>query len=120
MYADMEELNAQFKKLGLKFDYDEIIMDHRIMFIQEELDELKSAVIYDEHAEALDALVDIVVVAIGTAIQMNWDFERAWKKVHKANMAKFAVKNKDINSRCMSYDLQKPHDWVAPNLEDCV
>ena len=120
MYKDTKELNDQFVELGFKPGYNKKTMLNRIDFIDEELQELIAAVDKDDHAEALDALVDLTVVILGTAYQMDWDFQKAWDKVHKANMEKTAVKGEAINNRAMSFDLKKPYDWLAPDLEDCV
>ena len=120
MFKDMRDLNLKFVKVGFRPGFNSSILRQRVSFIEEEFNELVVAVDNNDNAEALDALVDIVVVAIGTAIQMNWDFERAWKKVHIANMKKFAAKCELANNRNMDYDLIKPPSWVAPDLEDCV
>ncbi len=120
MHDDCKELNDQFVKLGFEPGYDTQIMNERLAFIDEEFYELNNAVDLVDRTAALDALVDMVVVIMGTAHHMGWDFEKAWNKVHEANMKKTAVKGEAINDRDMSFDLKKPVGWIAPDLEDCV
>ena len=120
MHEDTRELNEKFLKLGFKPEYNEPEMHQRIAFIEEELNELVMAVDDDDQAEALDALVDIVVMAMGTAWAMSWDFEKAWAKVHKANMEKYAVRGKEDENRVVVCKLVKPSSWVHPDLRDCV
>ena len=132
MHTDTEDLNNKLVQVGLKIEYNHESMRDRIAFLDEELGELKAAhhmagVFSDrddnplnEKADMLDALVDIVVVAMGTAYQCGWDFETAWKRVHDANMLKTAVSNESVGSRTMDFDLKKPEGWCAPVLQDCV
>ena len=69
--------------------------DFRVKFLQEELDELKNAEI---PADAIDALIDLCVVAIGTLDAFGIDGNDAWNRVHAANMKKqFGVKNSRPN-----------------------
>lgn len=80
----------------------------RVAHLKEELTELESA---STVAEQLDALVDLVYVAMGTACMMGLPFEAAWKEVHDANMRK--IKQGYSNKQ----GIVKPPDWVAPNIE---
>jgi len=132
MHEDTKDLNNKLFMVGLPIGYDHERMRDRIKFLDEELGELKAAhhmagVFSDrddnplnEHADMLDALVDIVVVAMGTACQCGWDFETAWNRVQEANMLKTAVNNEAVGERDMEYDLQKPEGWCSPVLQDCV
>ncbi len=132
MHQDTKELNGKLVTVGLKIGYDHDMMHDRIEFLAEELDELREAhhmarVLentndnpLNEKADMLDALVDLVVVAMGTAHHCGWDFETAWKRVHDANMLKTAVNEESVGGRSMEFDLKKPEGWVAPVLQDCV
>lgn len=69
--------------------------------------------------EYLDALVDIVYIALGTAYRRGWDFAAAWKRVHDANMAK--ERGKPNNSKYGSgFDIVKPQGWQPPSHADLV
>ena len=89
------------------------LITFRIKFIEEELQELKVAIGDNNTADALDALVDLTYVIIGTAWLFNLPFDEAWREVHKANMKKVRGKTK----RSMYYDCIKPKGWTAPNLQ---
>mgnify|MGYP005992656151 CR=1 FL=1 len=88
------------------------LMRFRINFIQEELDELKDAVIRNNSADALDALVDLTYIILGTAWLYNLPFAAAWKAVHEANMKKVRGKS----DRSETYDCVKPNGWQAPDI----
>ena len=61
-------------------------LQFRIKFLEEELTELQHA----ENAEdVIDALIDLVVVAIGTLDSFRVDAHTAWNEVLKANMAHY-------------------------------
>ncbi|RLC08225.1 MAG: hypothetical protein DRI24_23680 [Deltaproteobacteria bacterium] len=125
MMKDMLQLNDQFIHADKRpeHSYDREHMERRIEFINEEIEELEEAHITFDKPEMLDALVDIVVVAMGTAILMGWDFDEAWKRVHDANMAKevhWRDEGDAGTDRDMPVDLRKPEEWVAPNHEDLV
>ena len=79
------------------------LMRFRINFIQEELDELKDAVIRNNSADALDALVDLTYIILGTAWLYNLPFAAAWKVRGKSD-------------RSETYDCVKPNGWQAPDI----
>ena len=70
--------------------------------------------------EALDALVDIVYVAVGTAHFHGFDWDEAWRRVHQANMLKVRVAREEDSKRGSKYDVVKPTDWVPPCHLDLV
>lgn len=87
--------------------------------LQEELDEYWDAVNAGNDVETLDALVDLVYIALGTAYRRGWDFNEAWRRVHEANMAK--ERGKPSTSKYNSgFDIVKPEGWQPPNLNDLV
>lgn len=91
------------------------LINFRIKFLQEELDELKEAIKNEKIDDALDALVDIVYVALGTAWHFNLPFEKAWQVVHKANMAKLPGK-----SQRHYQDAIKPKGWKRPDIQSVI
>jgi predicted HAD superfamily Cof-like phosphohydrolase len=89
--------------------------DFRVRFLEEELNELKKSTTPDE---AIDALIDLCVVAIGTLDIFNVDAKDAWNKVLDANMKKHVgVKESRPNPLGLP-DLIKPEDWKAPDHSD--
>jgi predicted HAD superfamily Cof-like phosphohydrolase len=70
--------------------------------------------------QQLDALVDLVYVALGTAVMQGFDFEEAWRRVHAANMLKTKYSRANPGKRKSSFDVVKPIGWIRPNLSDLV
>lgn len=69
----------------------------------------------------LDALVDLVYIAIGSAYLHGFDFDEAWRRVHKANMAKVRSAAKGNGTeRGGQFDVIKPPGWTPPDLSDLV
>lgn len=88
------------------------LLDFRIRFLEEELLELEDAV---NPEDAVDALIDMIVVAIGTLDLFRVDQDEAWRRVHVANMSKErGVKESRPNPLGLP-DLMKPDGWEAPD-----
>ena len=95
------------------------LINFRTAFLIEELAEYTNAITKKDAAGALDALVDIVYIALGTAWLFNLPFEKAWNEVQKANMSKIRAKDK-TGKRGTKFDVIKPKDWKAPNIEKII
>ena len=130
---DIAEMHAKYgvHPVVNKFDRDklEAFLKFRIDFLQEELDEMRKAVV-DRQAEKIDAtkaaddtvdaLIDLCVVAIGTLDAFNVDSHKAWDRVLQANMNKqVGIKESRPNPLGLP-DLIKPEGWKAPTHEDNV
>lgn len=92
----------------------------RTEFMVEELVEYKEAVSEGDRAKQLDALVDLVYVALGTAHLQGFDFNEAFRRVHTANLLKVRVERSDQSRRGSVYDVVKPEGWQPPDLSDLV
>jgi predicted HAD superfamily Cof-like phosphohydrolase len=90
---------------------DKEVINDLIFAIQEEM-------VPTELHDQLDALVDLVYVALGTAYLQGFNFEEAWRRVHAANMAKTRALREVDSQRGSLYDVVKPPGWVAPDLKD--
>jgi predicted HAD superfamily Cof-like phosphohydrolase len=119
-YDEMEDVRAFYEK------FKQPISNHptqrlvtsqrvheRIRFMQEELDEFKEAQGNNNLALMADALIDLVYVAKGTAIEMGLPWEDLWQDVQRANMAKVIGKT----ARGIDIDVCKPPGWVPPQTE---
>lgn len=80
-------------------------------------------------AQQLDALVDLVYVALGNAVMQGFItgrgaaeiFNVAWRRVHAANMAKERARPDGSDSkRGNASDVVKPPGWRAPDHSDLV
>ena len=92
-------------------------LSFRLKFLQEELDETKSALLDGDSEEIVDGLIDLCVVAIGTLDAYGIDAYDAWDEVLDANMAKEpGVKEGRPNPLGLP-DLIKPEGWTAPSHE---
>jgi predicted HAD superfamily Cof-like phosphohydrolase len=102
-------------------------LKERIDFLQEELDEfIDASGIYppgvlspgaeitpygsQDLSKQADALVDLVYVAIGTAVMLGLPWDCLWDDVQRANMAK----ERGITHRGHAVDVKKPKGWVGP------
>lgn len=84
--------------------------------IKEELQELEDA---ETHVDALDALVDILVVTIGAIHSMGADGEGAWNEVMRTNFAKIDAVTGKVRKR-EDGKVLKPEGWTPPNLVSYV
>jgi|TARA_R100000353_G_scaffold163896_1_gene124490 predicted HAD superfamily Cof-like phosphohydrolase len=131
MFDDMDkdtllkDIDAFHKKYGFEKN-DKVgipenneLVNFRTSFLLEELAEYSQAITKKDTAAALDALVDIVYIALGTAWLFNLPFERAWEQVQKANMNKIRSKSKS-KKRGTSFDVIKPKGWRPPDIEQVI
>lgn len=98
-------------------DLPDDLRDFRIQFMYEELKEYCDA---KTREDALDALVDLVYVAVGTAYLHGFNFNEAFRRVQNANLAKVRAESADDSKRGSSYDVVKPEGWLPPFLGDLV
>jgi len=92
-------------------------LEFRINFLKEELTELQNAQSGDD---AVDALIDLCVVAIGTLDSMGVDAYKAWEAVLTANLAKeVGIKATRPNPLGLP-DLIKPEGWKSPSHADNI
>lgn len=76
---------------------------------------------YTHHLEqALDGLVDLVYVALGSAYLHGFNFKEAWRRVHEANMKKVRASSAADSKRGSAFDVVKPAGWEPPSHTDLV
>lgn len=122
LIKDIDQFHKKFgfeknEKIGIPNNNE--LVNFRTAFLMEELAEYTNAITKKDTAGALDALVDIVYIALGTAWLFNLPFAKAWKEVQKANMSKVRAKDKS-GKRGTKFDVVKPKDWKAPNIERII
>ena len=134
----VSDVAAFHAKFGLTYDgpprvLDDALGEFRKKFLQEELAEYKEAMymasynvqfrpekITENLASMLDALVDLVYVAVGTAEYHGFPFAEAWRRVQTANMAKERAASAADSKRGHAFDVVKPKGWIAPDHTDLV
>jgi predicted HAD superfamily Cof-like phosphohydrolase len=91
--------------------------EFRIKAFREEVQEFEDS---SDPAEELDALVDLVVFAMGTVERRGWEniFDEAYERVMEANMAKEVGPNQKRGNYAL--DLVKPDGWKAADLSDLI
>ena len=82
----------------------------RAELIREEANEAIEAIEAGHLVEALDGLVDTIVVCLGTAVEMGLDLDPFWQEVHASNMAKVGGPTREDGKKL------KPEGWVPPDI----
>lgn len=104
----------------IDFDAEKIkqFLEFRMSFLDEELNETKTAVLENDAEEIVDGLIDLCVVAIGTLDALGVNAGVAWDMVLSANMAKeVGIKPSRPNPLGLP-DLIKPTGWKAPSHDE--
>lgn len=102
----LEELRELAQGCGMELDYD---ADDEFCFVD--------APRHDQDlAQQADALVDLVYVALGTAVQLGLPWEKLWDDVQRANMAKVRGPTK----RGHAVDVTKPEGWRGPRTMEIL
>lgn len=123
MKSQFEKVIQFHNKFGLSYNQGPRTLpkeeqDFRLTCLHEELSEYELAVAFSDRAEQLDALVDLVYFALGTAHRNGFPFDKAFNIVHSTNMAK-EVKA-DNQRRGFHLEVTKPEGWKSPNLTELV
>lgn len=135
--------DQDIRKMHTKFGVREVIetlprdklltfLKFRLDFLQEELNEAQTAyeaLVAEDYSaktkieyadEVVDAMIDLVVVAIGTLDAFQVDGHVAWTRVLDANMQKEpGIKASRPNPLGLP-DLIKPEGWSAPSHIDNI
>jgi len=115
MLKRIYQMHSKFKMTPGHVPFSQEEKKFRIACMQEELDEYKEANTFEDE---LDAIVDLVVFALGTSCRQDTlhVFETAFDRVMDANMKKKLGPNNKRGS--FHLDLVKPEEWKAPDLSD--
>ncbi len=128
--ADMHAMHAKFgvPEALAKLDDDKLrtFLKFRIDFLQEELNELKATMEEDyknpgsRADDAVDALIDLSVIAIGTLDLFKVDAYEAWARVRDCNLQKVVGQKPNRPNPLNLPDLCKPLGWIGPQHADNV
>ena len=123
-YSDFGEVGQFHTKFGLPVSQgtprtvDPEVLEFRIKFLREELDEFEAGAKEGDHAQMFDALLDLVYVALGTAHYFGYPWHEGWRLVQCANMSKVRAQADGSDSkRGSSFDVVKPPGWTPPDIE---
>lgn len=90
----------------------------RISLIQEELDELKEAMIKNDLLEVADALTDLLYVTYGAGHAFGIDLDKCFDEVQNSNMSKLGENGKPIYNELGK--VMKGPKYFKPNLSKFV
>lgn len=121
-FEQIVEFHEQFdvvtrEKPGLP---DNAMVDFRIKFLKEELSEFIDAVEKNDLPEMIDALVDLTVIAMGTADIFGFDWQPHWEEVIKTLMTKKKANHAGESKRGFAADIVKPVGWVGPDHQSIL
>lgn len=116
-FRDQEKFMRACDQSVENFNQDQFRMYTKL--IEEECRELAVAIDNNDKIETLDALIDILVVTIGTIHSMGADAEGAWREVMKTNFAKIDRETGKVRKR-EDGKVLKPVGWVPPELAPFV
>lgn len=113
------------QKFGLEYDgpprpLDQEMSDFRVKFMQEELDEYRTAVYAGDLPKQFDALIDLIYVALGTSYLQGFPFAKGWAEVQAANMRKVRADEAGQSKRSSTLDVVKPVGWVGPDIDSII
>lgn len=112
--TDIVDMHIQFEMGPSKVFLDGDLLRFRQNFLEEELREFDEAIQENNPEKAVDALIDLCVIAIGTLDLGKIDTHEAWNRVLIANRKKIrGINDSRPNSR--GVDLVKPEGWVPPS-----
>ena len=92
----------------------------RLDFLYEEVNEFAQAFLDRDLPKQADALIDLVYVAMGTAVMMGLPWQALWDEVQRANMEKKRATDASQSSRGSTLDVIKPPGWTPPAIESIL
>lgn len=124
MTADVHDFHEKFRLLydGAPKTLERDLLDFRVKFMQEELDEYAEGAEEGDLEKQLDAIIDLIYVALGTLLLQGMlpAFAPGWKRVQAANMAKVRTERAEDSKRGSTFDVTKPEGWKAPTHKDLI
>jgi len=97
---------------------DKKIVTLRYDLIQEELNELKEAIVNKDIKEVADALTDILYVTYGAGHAFGINLDKCFEEVQKSNMSKLGSDGKPIYNE--TGKVMKGPNYFKPNLNKFV
>jgi predicted HAD superfamily Cof-like phosphohydrolase len=96
--------------IGTRRPTDQDRLAFRAHLIDEEARELQGAIYFKKAPAILSECVDVVYVVLGLCVEMGWDFDEAFNRIHAANMTKIPDPN--------GHKAHKPANFIPANVDD--
>lgn len=117
---DFKDVMAFYEKFNIPHHTTPTLLDpetlvFRMRRLREELTEFHNAYRTEDLEGCADALVDLVYIALGTAINMGLPWDLLWAEVHRANMEKVRAQKPEDSKHGTTLDIIKPLGWRAPD-----
>ena len=115
-FGEVCDFNMQVIQMPIKENFEFLTGERYAWFkdvINEELDELKAALLASDPAGCIDAIIDLLYFGYGRLYEMGVSYDQfcdCWEAVHGANMKK-VLGNKGRGS---DIDAVKPEGWESP------
>ena len=90
----------------------------RVSLIEEELDELKAAIKFNDIKEVADALTDILYVTYGAGHAFGINLDKCFEEVQNSNMSKLGSNGKPIYND--SGKVMKGPNYFKPDLSKFI
>jgi predicted HAD superfamily Cof-like phosphohydrolase len=92
----------------------------RWRFLNEELAEVKEALLEEDVAQVAGELADVIWIACGMAHRMGINLDSHWSAIRDANMAKVKASAENPGKRGNAMDIVKPPGWQRPNHDEIL
>jgi predicted HAD superfamily Cof-like phosphohydrolase len=90
----------------------------RKKLLSEEFIELMNGIDKRDLVNTAQELVDLIYVALGTALEFGLPVHHVWEAIHAANMAKLGPDGKPVKRA--DGKVIKPEGWQKPDIETAI
>ena len=87
-----------------------------MMAIDEEISELRNAILQNDTVGVADAIGDAVYVLLGASLAFGIPFEQVFQEIHEANMTKDVIYVEGVGKNEMEKKLVKGELYSPPNI----
>jgi predicted HAD superfamily Cof-like phosphohydrolase len=115
VYTDIIEMHKKFGISNIESDPARLSAEEKEFRVKALTEELAEFITAETLEDDIDAIIDLVVFALGTLERMGVDFYAHWNIVMAANMAKEICGEAKKSKRGFAFDLCKPKGWQPPN-----
>ena len=114
--SDVSEFHAKFNLpvSTIPADIEPERANLRLQLHEEEMDEVKEAVLNGDIVEVADGIAYLIYVLLGTAVEFGIDMNPIWDEVQRTNMAKEGGGVRGDGK------ILKPEGWEPPRIKEIL